>query len=201
MKSPKVMVLVALALAGAMVVPGMADAKRKKARRGVFGTINGKAFKATNLLGVGDACVRGSYVPGEQLVLQAIECGPKARRRQGTAVKKNYKTLVVSCIKVDQTANTSIPPFMLACPGSGYSEAKTGRYRQPVSMTQWGATFATTPGAVAASSLNVRIDAVDGENVRGAFVGSFDLPIAGPGSEVPAAISGEVTFDVPLELR
>ncbi len=51
------------------------------------------------------------------------------------------------------------------------------------------------------SNVRMRIDAVDGANVRGAILGVFDVPVTGAASAVPARISGEVQFNFPFEVR
>jgi hypothetical protein len=144
--------------------------------------------------------VNGIFSPGPltSIVFGAIECRPR-RRRQG-ATKRNYKTLVMACGKYDQSLDTSVPPYVLPCPSSGYAEAKTGRFGIPVSMTQWGASSVLV-GFVVESGVHMRIDAFDGTTVRGAIYGVFDQPITGEASAVPAPIGGEVHFEFPFEIQ
>lgn len=187
------LLLAALLLLSAPLV----DAK-KKPRRGVFGTINGKAFKATNLLGVDDYCVEGQFSPSERRIgFQALECRGK-RRRQG-AQKKNYKIMVVSCGANGTSVDMTTVPFDVACPAAIYSEYKTGRFGIPVSSVDWMSTFEFQPDASTLSSLRLRVDAVDGANVRGALYGSFATPTNGAAG--PAAISGELSIDFPFALQ
>lgn len=190
----------ALFVVGALVTIVVPDANARPSQppRGVFGTINAKSFKAKNLGGATDACVFGIYEPATTtLVFTALEC--KARRRRQGNVKKNYKILVMACANY-AGVDTSTPPFELTCPGSAYTETKTGRFRQPVSQTIWGANFEFLEDFSTTSNLRMRIDAIDGANVRGAFHGVFELPLQGDASP-PAAVSGEVTFDFPFEIQ
>ena len=154
--------LVVAATLGAMAVPESAMAR---VRYGVFGKINGKKFKATNVEGVGDDCVNGIYNPSNgNIVFSAIECRRK-RRRQGVAVKRNYQLVVISCFKGDPDASI-VPPYEIPCPGSGYTEAKTGRFGIPRSMATWIADWQQV-GLITTSNLRMRIDAFDGTKVRG----------------------------------
>ncbi|MGH7894915.1 MAG: hypothetical protein ACREQL_09610 [Candidatus Binatia bacterium] len=193
--------IVVVALLGTAMVPDAAMVRKKKSHLGVFGTINGKAFKATNLLGAGDYCVNGIYRPGDGIVtFAAIECRAK-RRRQGTAVKKNYKVLAMACTNFDQNRDPNILPLDIPCPASVYEEDKTGRFGLPVSMTQWGASIDYSDPTNPTSNVRMRIDAFDGTNVRGAIFGVFDQSIQGPASTTPAPISGEVQFNFPFKIQ
>jgi hypothetical protein len=190
--------LLVVATAVAMVVPGASDAK-KRPRVGVFGKINGKPFKATNLLGATDPCVFGIYRPSlNQVTISAFECKGK-KRRQGTAVKRNYKGLVMSCLRTDPALDTLTPPYTIPCPGSGYVQAKTGRFGIPVSMLEWLSNTAFQPSGGVTSNLTLRVDAVDGANVRGAIIGVFE--VVPPGASAPAPINGEVTLNFPFQVR
>jgi hypothetical protein len=121
---------VVIAMAGATVAPEKTAAR--KPRFGVFGTINGKKFSASNVGRSDDPCVNGIYDQAQgTVVFYAIECRGK-RRRQGTAVKKNYKTLVMACTSF--TAGV-VPPYEIPCAGSGYGQTKTGRFGIPKSTT------------------------------------------------------------------
>lgn len=192
-----VLVLVAV-LAGAMAPESMAA--KAKARRGVFGTINGKNFKAKNTGNAGDPCVNGIYRPATgSVTFVALECRGK-RRRQGTAVKKNYQLLVMACANFDQNVDVSTLPLEIPCGGSGYTETKTGRFRIPVSMTTWGANFEFPPSGIPTSNVRMRIDAFDGSRVRGAIYGVFEEPLVGAASP-PAEISGELFFDFPFQIQ
>ena len=85
--------LVVVALASATAV---SPAWAKGPKNGVFGSINGKKFKATNVEGVNDHCVSGIYNQTDGvIVFSAIECKPH-RRRQG-AQRRNYKVLAIGC--------------------------------------------------------------------------------------------------------
>ncbi len=186
--------LTLIALAVAATSPHVALAKKNKSPLGVFGTINGKAFKATSRDGVADECVKGTYITALNIVtFSAIEC--KAKRRRQGAQKKNYKVVVISCQPADSQAPVSPPPVELVCPLSGYTEARTGRFNIPVSQTTW--TPSIDFGPPTSSSLNARIDSFDGTTIRGAFFGSFDLQ----GNGSPAAVSGEVRFEFPIEVQ
>lgn len=194
------LVLVAAMLVSA-VAPDPASARRKKPRLGVFGTINGKAFKATNLRNPDDPCVNGIYRPADGgITFAALECRGK-RRRQGVAAKKNYKIVVMACANFDQSRDPSILPLEITCLASVYSEVKTGRFGIPLSQTQWGSSIEFTNPTSPTSSVRMRIDAVDGATVRGAFYGVFDQPIEGDASSTPAPISGEVQFDFPFRVQ
>lgn len=192
--------LLAVALVAAVIPESIAVA-RDRSPLGVFGTINGKRFKATSREGASDPCVNGIFRPADGiLVFAAIEC-KKRRRRQGAALKKNYKTLVMACSKYDPNVNPAIFPYEIVCPGSGYAETRTGRFRLPVSMTQWGANFAFLDNFIITSNVRMRIDDFDGTNVRGAIYGVFEVPVQGAGSAVPAQINGEVTFEFPVRVE
>lgn len=192
--------LVVVALVGTMVVPVPASAKKKKALEGVVGTIHGRKFTATNVEGADDPCVNGIYKPNDGiLVFAAIECRNK-RRRQGTAVKKNYRTLVFACGNFDPTVNTLAPPYTMACSAAVYGETKTGRFGIPKSMTEWGSSIDFSNPTSPASSVMVRIDSFDGVNVKGAFFGVFDTA-ATPGAVPPVTITGEATFNFPFKIQ
>ena len=184
--------IVTMALIG-VVAP---EASARAPRPGVYGTINGKTFKATNVEGAGDPCASGIYEAGRDVVFSAIECRPK-RRRQG-AVRRNYKVLVMACTNF---AGSVTPPYEIPCAGSGYSETKTGRFGVPISTTQWSANFDFSDINNPTSNVRMRVDAVDGTTVRGAIYGVFEIPIQGAASATPAAISGEVRFDFPFQIQ
>ena len=59
-----------MAIACASLAP-TADAAAPK--NGVFGVINGKAFKATNVQGLGDPCVSGIYNQTQGVLRSASE--------------------------------------------------------------------------------------------------------------------------------
>lgn len=196
------------ALLGTAMLPETAAAKRKP-KDGVFGVINGRKFKATNLNGADDPCVNGIYNTGSVIVtFAALECRGK-RRRQGTAIKikkKMYKTLAISCSNFDQEVETLVPPFEIPCLISIYGEWRTGRFGIPVGATQWGTTYDFGPPVT--SSVNMRIDAFDGTRLRGVITGTFDdlsLPPPFVGENfpptAPAAIEGELTFDFPFQIQ
>ncbi len=194
-----VVTLLAAILGAAMLPDSMATA-RNRPRLGVFGTIHGKRFRATSRDGVGDSCVYGIYDPDPgSVVFVALEC--RARRRRQGATRRNYKTLVMACSKFGSSVNTSVFPYELPCPGSGYQEARTVRYGLPISMTQWGANSDNSASPLVTSKVRIRVDAFDGVNVRGAIFGVFDVPVSGAGSATPAEISGEVGFNFPFEVR
>lgn len=193
--------LTVLALMIATSPAAMAAKKKGKAKLGVFGTINGKSFKATSVDGLDDKCVHGIYDPGDGIVtFYAYECKAK-RRRQGVAFKKNYKGMVISCNAFLQPGEALTVPFDIPCAGSVYEETRTGRFGVPVSTTQWLSNFDFTDPIHPTSNLRVRGDAFDGTNVRGALMGVFDTPANGVGTAPPVAISGEMTFDFPFEVR
>ena len=192
---------VALAATALVVMAAAPEsgARRRGPKLGVFGTVNGKNFKATNIAGADDPCVNGIFKPTEGIIVfGALECRGR-RRRQGTAVKRNYKALLMGCGKFEST-DTSTYPYVVPCASSGYVETKTGRFGIPLSMTEWGVTFALVD-LVPTSSVNMRIEAFDGTTVRGAIYGTFDQPLQGAGSSVPAPISGEVRFEFPFKIQ
>lgn len=193
--------LTVLALMCVAATPGAMAAKKKgKAQLGVFGTVNGKSFKATSRDGAGDACVYGTFAPSLRNVsFVAFEC--KAKRRRQGAQKKNYKGMVISCQGFGEPGTVLTPPFTLACATSVYEESKTGKFGLPVSSSRWIANSDSSDPVNPTSNLNLRVDSFDGTNLHGALTGSFDLSGGGPGSEVPAPISGEVTIDFPIVLR
>jgi hypothetical protein len=181
----------------------------KKPKDGIFGVINGRKSKATNLTGADDPCVNGIYQPSLGIVtFAALECKGK-RRRQGTAIKikkKMYKTLVMSCSNFDDTVDTTTPPYEIPCIASIYGEWRTGRFGIPVGATQWGTTYDFGPPVT--SSVRMRIDAFDGTSVRGVITGTFDdlsLPPPVVGENIPpaapAAIEGELAFDFPFRVQ
>jgi hypothetical protein len=189
-----------LVLAALLSEATVADAMVAKHRLGVFGTINGKKFKASNREGASDSCVFGIYTPATSTItFAALECR-KRRRRQG-AQRRNYKLLLLACAKYDQIPGTPTPPFELACPGSGYTETKTGRFGQPKSTTTWGSSFDYLENSILSSGLRMRVDAVDGTTVRGVIFGVFGVPVVGPASAVPAQISSEVQFEFPFQIH
>lgn len=173
-----------------------------KAKNGVFGVINGKKFKATNVAGAGDHCVFGIYNQTDGvLVFSALECKSK-RRRQG-AVRKNYKTIVMGCnINYEMPSATPsplVPGVVMACPSSGYSETKTGRFHIPLSTTTWVSDFQLLPDLSITSNLKLRIDSFDGSVASGVIFGSFDQPQNGQAG--PAAIQDEIEFRFPFQVQ
>jgi hypothetical protein len=141
--------------------------------------------------------MKGIYDQAQGTVIfGAIECRGK-RRRQGTAVKKNYKTLVMACTSFTPGV---VPPYEIPCGGSAYSETKTGRFGIPKSTTIWGANFDFTDIAHPSSNVRMRVEAFDGTNIRGTISGVFEVPQQGPASP-PAQISGEVRFSFPIQLQ
>ena len=169
----------------------------RKPHYGVFGTINGKKFNASNVARSDDPCVNGIYDRAQgTVVFAAIECHGK-RRRQGTAVKKNYKILVMACTSFTPGV---VPPYEIPCGGSAYTQTKTGRFRIPKSTTTWGANFDFTDISHPTSNVRMRVDSFDGTNLRGAIVGVFEVPLQGPASP-PAPITGEVQFNFPFKLQ
>ena len=173
-----------------------------RVRNGVFGSINGKTFKATNVQGVGDPCVMGIYNQTQGvIVFSAIECKPR-RRRQG-AVRKNYQVVVMACnINYTMPGPTPLPLVAgatLACPSSAYTETKTGRFHIPLSMATWTADTQLLPDFSITSHLMLRIDSFDGSVATGAVFGSFDDP--GAGAVGSAAVDGELQFRFPFRVE
>src|SRR5690242_6762426 len=171
---------VVAALACATMLPHAADAKNKN---GVFGSINGKTFTATNVQGAGDPCVFGIYNQTQGvLTFSALECKPR-RRRQGN-VRKNYQTLVPACnINYEMPTSTTRPlqtGIVMPCPSSAYTETKTGRFRIPKSTSTWLADTQLLPDFSITSNLKARIDSFDGSVASGVIFGSFDQPQSGP---------------------
>ena len=192
--------LVVGALLGTVVVPGPVSAKKRKPVQGVFGTIHGKKFSATNVNGVGDDCVYGIYEPSAGgVTFYAFECRGK-RRRQGTAFKKNYKGLIIGCRNFDLATNPPTPPYEVPCTVTGYPETKTGRFGIPTSMTQWGASIDFSNPGLPTSSVRVRVDSFDGVNVKGAVLGVFDTAQT-PDAVPPVTIDGEVQFNFPFRIQ
>ena len=186
---------VVMAMAGATGAPETIAAN--KPHLGVFGTINGKKFSANNVGRSDDPCMNGIYDQKQgTVVFAAIECRGK-RRRQGTAVKKNYKTLVMACTSFTPGV---VPPYTISCGGSAYTQTKTGRFGIAKSMTTWGASFDLTDIAHPTSDVSMRVEAFDGTNISGAITGVFEVPQQGPASP-PAQISGEVRFNFPIKLQ
>jgi hypothetical protein len=196
-------ILSLLVLAVAATVPHHAIAKSKPKGLGVFGTINGKSFKATNKQGVDDPCLFGTYSPTTNvLAFSALECKGK-RRRQGVAVKKNYKGLLIACQDSDSDPNSPplTPPFDLTCPFSAYTEFKTGRFGIPVGMDEWGADLTIDPITFQTSSqVNMHVESFDGTIISGTITGVFTQPLAGNATP-PAQIEGEVRFAVPIKVQ
>ena len=193
-------VFVAAAIASAMAVPPSYGAAP---RNGVFGVINGKVFKATDVQGAGDPCVFGIYNQTQGvLVFSAIECKPR-RRRQG-AVRKNYQTIVMACnINYEMPVPTPRPlavGAVLTCPSSAYTETKTGRFHIPKSMATWIADTQILPDFSITSKLKLRIDSFDGSVASGAIFGSFDLPQP-PNTAPPATILDEIQFRFPFQVQ
>ena len=190
-------------LVTAIVCATTATAEAARAKDGVFGVINGLAFKATNVQGAGDHCVFGIYNQTQGvLVFSALECKPR-RRRQG-AVRKNYQTIVMACnINYEMPSSTTRPLAVgatLACPGSAYTETKTGRFHIPKSMATWNANTQFLPDFSITSNLKLRIDSFDGAVASGVIFGSFDDPLA-PNAAAPAVINGEITFRFPFQVQ
>ena len=202
----------ALGVVASLLTALLADslAAKRGPQAGVFGIINGRKFKATNLNGMDDPCVNGIYEPSLGIVtFGALECKGK-RRRQGTAIKikkRMYKTLVMSCSNFDQQVDTTAPPYEVPCIASIYTEWRTGRFGIPVAATQWGATYDFGNPEVT-SSVRMRIDAFDGTSVRGVITGTFDdltLPAPPVASNTPptapATIDGELQFNFPFRIQ
>ena len=190
---------VVVAIACATVTPAVDAAAAKK---GVFGVINGKRFKATNVAGTGDHCVFGIYNQTQGVLsFVAIECKPR-RRRQG-ALRKNYKTIIMGCnINYEMPGPTTLPLAVgveMACPASGYTEAKTGRFGIAKSTATWTASSQLLPDFSITSSLKLRIDSFDGSVASGVIFGSFDQPPSGQTG--PAAIRGEMQFRFPFQVQ
>lgn len=191
--------LLVMGILAAFAAPDLAAAKKAKARLGMFGKINGKTFAASNKGKADDPCVNGIYNPNPGiLTIGAIECRDKGKRRTGTAVKKNYKAVVLSCGFFGGESSPT-PPFEMPCPSSGYSEWRTGRFKIPVASNQWVASADFSGDGSVASSLRVRIEAFDGTSIRGKFFGAFTMPIASTTGE--AVVDGEVAFDMPIRVR
>ena len=191
--------LLVAALADAATVSPSYAAPHKN---GVFGSINGKAFKATNVQGADDPCVMGIYNQTQGvIVFSAIECKPR-RRRQG-AVRKNYQTIVIACninyTMPGPTPRPLVAPSVMPCPGSGYTETKTGRFHIPKSTATWTADSQVLPDFSITSNLMLRIDSFDGSIASGALFGSFDVP--GAGASGSAAVNGEVRFRFPFRVQ
>ena len=191
--------LLAVALAGATAV---SPSYAKAPKNGVFGSINGKRFKATNVQGATDPCVAGIWDQATGvIVFSAIECKPH-RRRQGAA-RKNYKILVIGCnINYLMPGPTTLPlvaPSMLACPSSGYTETKTGRFHIAKSMETWTSDFQLLPDSSTTSHLMMRLDSFDGSVASGALFGSFDVPQ--PPATGSAPINGELNFRFPFRVQ
>jgi hypothetical protein len=191
--------VIVVALAGATAVsPSWAKAPKN----GVFGSINGKKFKATNVQGATDPCVAGIWDQATGvIVFSAIECKPH-RRRQG-APRKNYKTIVVGCnINYTMPGPTTRPlvaPSMLVCPASAYTETKTGRFHIAKSMETWNSDSEILPDFSISSHLMMRLDSFDGSVASGALLGSFDVPQ--PPATGSAAINGEIDFRFPFRVQ
>ena len=191
--------LVVVALAGATAV---SPSYAKAPKNGVFGSINGKAFKATNVEGANDHCVSGIYNQTDGvIVFSAIECKPH-RRRQG-AVRKNYQTIVIGCninyTMPGPTPRPLVAPSTLACPSSGYTETKTGRFHIAKSMEAWTSDFQLLPDFSTTSHLMMRLDSFDGSVASGALLGSFDVPQ--PPATGSAAVNGELNFRFPFRVQ
>jgi hypothetical protein len=162
--------LVVGALLGTVIVPSPVSRKRKPLQ-GVFGTIHGKKFSATNVEGASDPCVNGIYEPSASAVtFGAFECRGK-RRRQGTAFKKNYKGLVIGCRNFDLAANPLIPPYEIPCIATGYTEARPADSDSEVADPRGSASISR---ALSCRRDAVRVDSFDGVNVKGAIFGVFD---------------------------
>ena len=190
--------LVVVALLGGALVPETVVARAKKPHKGVFGTIHGKKFSATNIEGASDPCVNGIYTPSEGIItFGALECRGK-RRRQGTAVKKNYKFLAIAC--GDPAVVGLAPPFQVYCVATGYTEFKTGRFGIPKSMTEWGSSIDFSNPTMPTSSVTLRVDSFDGVNLKGAISGVFDTALT-PDAVPPVSIDGEVVFDFPFKIQ
>jgi len=191
-------ILMVAAVLGTMIVDESLASKKRGPRKGVFGTINGKKFSATNLEGADDPCVNGIYKPSEGIItFGALECKEK-RRRQG-AQKKNYKFVGGGCSNFDAAVNTLAPPYTIPCIASTYSEWKTGRFRQPLSSLTWLTSVDFTNPLLPAASLYMRIDSFDGTTVRGVMFGSFDTPQ--PPATGAAVISEELQFEFPFRVQ
>src|SRR5262249_32380107 len=146
----------------------------------------------------GDHCVSGIYNQTQGvLVFGAIEC--KARRRRQGAVQKNYQTVVMGCnINYEMPTSTPRPltvGVVMACPSSGYTETKTGRFGIPKSTATWTSDSQLLPDFSITSNLKLRIDSFDGSIASGVIFGSFDQPPSG--QTAPAAIRGEMQFRFP----
>jgi hypothetical protein len=135
------------------------------------------------------------------IVFSAIECKPH-RRRQG-AVRKNYQTIVIGCnINYTMPGPTTRPlvaPSMLACPSSGYTETKTGRFHIAKSMATWTSDSEILPDFSISSHLMLRLDSFDGSIATGALLGSFDIPGAGATGSAP--VNGELKFQFPFRVE
>jgi hypothetical protein len=190
--------LVVLVVVGFGVVSEAFPARRGgSSGRGIFGTINGRKYKAKNDGTATDLCANGIYNPALKiLTFGGVEC--KKRHR----LKKNYRVVVLSCAHFDQRVDPAslTPPFELPCPNSAYTEYKTGRFGEIKSSATWLSTFFLDENIFPSSHLFVRVDAFDGTNVRGAFFGTFDTP--GDGATSPAApVNGEVQFNFPFVIH
>jgi hypothetical protein len=186
------LVLVVATLVAATAVD--AAAARKKTHFGVFGKINGKNFKAPVADKTNDSCVKAIYTPSlASLVLTAGECRGKRHR----VPRRNPKQVVLTCGSFE--SSVPIPPFDAPCPGSGYSEIRTGRFGAIKSLSQWTASL-QLEGTTVTSPLNVHIDSFDGGHVVGSFSGVFDTPL--PGATSPTvATDGAVQFDIPVTVE
>lgn len=168
--------------------------KAPKPQYGLFGTIHGKPFKATNNGRNDDLCVSGIYKPGDGIfVMAALECRSLKRRVQ----KKNYKTVALSCSRFDP-AVPIVPPYEIPCYASAYTEYKTGRFGALKSQTTWTSSF-ILDGPYPTSGLNLRIESFDGTVLQGKLFGTFDMPL--DGATGTADVSGEATLNLPVKVQ
>jgi len=178
----KIWLLVALLAVALGAAPDEAAAKPKSF---VLATINGQKLKVTGKGRVTDACLKGIYNATDAVFgFVGVEC------RHGHPVKNGRTQVVVfSC---------SIPPIGQPgpCAIATYSEVTLKRFVVR-SEKDWAAAV-TVDGSQLASSITVTLDSFDGTTLRGRFSGSYDVSNSG---DPPAAISGEGTFAVPMELQ
>jgi hypothetical protein len=170
---------------GGLVGPAAAA---RKPKLGVFGKINGQAFKASNTKRLTEL-VGASYLVDQETGFSILTfSGTEKPRPRGKS-----QLLIVSCL-----VPTTVAPWSSACIAS-YSEVQIKR--RSILQRIWLAEVTVDGNGVATGPFSVTLESFDGSTMRGRFSGSFaseQTCTTGACVEDPSlgTVSGEGTFTI-----
>ena len=174
-----------VAMLAALVAVGGRQAEAKP-KSFLFAKINGQKLKVTARGKTTDKCLTGIYDAANGV----FAFGGIACRHGRTFPRGRVQFVAFSC---------SIPPLgqPAPCAIATYTEF-TFKHHALLSEKDWAATVGFD-GANLTSTVTIILDSFDGTLLRGRFSGVYDdaLQAGNP----PAAISGEGTFAVPMQVQ